>query len=263
MSADRAPATPSERMATLARELGRRDRDWAILAEGNCSTIAADGIVHVKASGAEMSQATAADFVELPIAELLALIDDPHAGDNEVQAVFDAVAARSGGRRPSVESLLHAVCLDQAGVTVVGHTHPIPVNAILCSSQPTSLTDGALFPDQVVVIGARPLLVPYVDPGLLLAQRVRRLLHYRADDLPRAIYLQNHGMFALGNSNSDVLQITEMAVKVARVLIGTRSIGKAVYLDPAAVSRIDTRPDELLRRVALARSSGSGDASVA
>lgn len=257
--ADGADAAPGGRLAALAGELGRSDREWAILAEGNCSLLTESGDVHVKASGAEMGTATSADFVELPLSELLSLIDDDVAGDDDVRRVFDAVAERSVGRRPSVESLLHAVCLEQPGVTVVGHTHPVPVNAILCSSQPTLLTDGALFPDQIVVLGTSPLLVPYVDPGLRLAQEVRRMLRERTDGVPRVIYLQNHGMFALGSSETEVLQITQMAVKVASVLIGAASVGTPVFLDPAEAARIHTRPDELLRRDALANRPNASD----
>lgn len=247
--------SPAERLAALARELGRPDRDWAILAEGNCSLLTTGNDLHVKASGAEMGTASERDFVNVPLGELLALIDDPKAGDVEVGRVFDAVAARSAGRRPSVEALLHAVCLELPGITVVGHTHPIPVNAILCSSQPTLLTDGALFPDQIVVLGTSPLLVPYVDPGLRLAQVVRRMLHERDSGVPRVMYLQNHGMFALGTSEVDVLQITQMAVKVARVLLGASSVGRPAFMDSAEVDRIDTRPDELLRRATLVRTA--------
>ncbi|MEO7350092.1 MAG: class II aldolase/adducin family protein [Terrimesophilobacter sp.] len=248
---------PAERLSLLARELGRMDREWAILAEGNCSLLTENLEVHVKASGAEMANATQADFVSVPHAELLALIDDPTAGDDEVREVFDAVQARSAGRRPSVEALLHAVCLDLPGVAVVGHTHPIPVNAILCSSTPDLLTRGALFPDQIVVLGTSPLLVPYVDPGLRLAQEVRRMLRDRETGVPRVIYLQNHGMFALGRHEAEVLQITEMAVKVARVLIGAASIGGPSFMEHAEVARIDTRPDELIRRAVLTQSVGS------
>jgi rhamnose utilization protein RhaD (predicted bifunctional aldolase and dehydrogenase) len=254
LTSKEATAVRLQALTILARELGRGDREWAILAEGNCSSLSADGVVSVKASGVEMARAEDIDFVDVPLADLLALIDNPRAGDDEVRTLFDAVAERFAGRRPSVEALLHAVCLDQPGVTVVGHTHPIPVNAIVCSSRPTLLTDGALFPDQIVTLGTRPLLVPYIDPGLRLAQEVRRILRERADDVPRAIYLQNHGMFALGGSNAEVLQITEMAVKVARVLIGATSVGEPVYMAAAEVARIDTRPDELLRRAALAKS---------
>lgn len=248
---------PAAQLSALARELGRTDREWAILAEGNCSLLTEDNDLHVKVSGTEMSTATSESFVDVPLAELLELIDDPKAGDDDVRGVFDAVAARSGGRRPSVEALLHAVCVEQPGVTVVGHTHPVPVNAILCSTRPTLLTEGALFPDQIVVLGTSPLLVPYVDPGLRIAQEVRRLLRDRETGVPRVIYLQNHGMFALGSSETEVVHITQMAVKVASILLGASSIGEPVFMDPAEVSRIDTRPDELLRRAALRAGTGS------
>ena len=245
--------TPSTELATLARELGDRNRDWAILAEGNCSLLTTEGIVCVKASGVEMSHATKEDFVDVALSDLLSIIDDPRSGDDDVSALFDEVAARSNGRRPSVESLLHAVCLAQPSVTVAAHTHPVPVNAILCSSEPTLLSAGSLFPDQIVVLGTNPMLVPYVDPGLRLAQHVRSLLNERNDDTPRAIYLQNHGMFALGTSIQEVVQITQMAVKVAQILIGASTIGRPAYMPAAEVARIDTRPDELLRRAALAK----------
>ena len=65
-----------------------------------------------------------------------------------------------------------------AARTVVGHTHPVPVLALLCSPHAEALATHLLFPDQIVVLGRRPLFVPYVDPGLALARRVR-------DDLAR------------------------------------------------------------------------------
>ncbi len=243
-----APTGPHHEMAQLARELGRSDRGWAVLAEGNCSTLLPGGEAFlVKASGSWMSVADESDFVEVSLAELHALIDDPSSGDAEVGACFTAAAtAHPRGKRPSVESLLHAVCLALPGVTTVGHTHPTAVNSLLCSSRASSLIDGALIPDQIVVLGTDPLLVPYVDPGVELARVVKRMLAERS--VPRVIYLQNHGMFALGASAAEVVQITEMAEKIARVLVGAWSAGEPVFMAPEEVARIDTRPDELLRR---------------
>jgi len=106
------------------------------------------------------------------------------------------------------------------------------------------------------VLGLAPLLVPYVDPGLQLAREVRRMLRERDAGVPRVIYLQNHGMFALGKSEAEVLQITEMAVKVAGVLLGAAQIGGVEYMDSAEAIRIDTRPDELMRRAVLEKSMG-------
>ena len=45
-----------------------------------------------------------------------------------------------------------------------------------------------------------------------------------------------------------------MAVKVAKVILGSLPASGPTYMDPVEVARIDTRPDELLRRQALAES---------
>lgn len=244
----------AESITALSRELGRADRDWALLAEGNTSVAVGNGLMLVKASGASMGTAQREDFVLAEIEAILELVDTAVGGDAEVSALFDAIAARSGGKRPSVEAILHAVCLDVPGINAVGHTHPTPVNSLLCSADAELLVAGSLFPDQIVVLGVNPLLMPYIDPGLRLARAARTSLreHIAATGLPpRVIYLRNHGMFALGSSEVEVLQITEMAVKVARVILGSLAAGGPVFLDAADVARIDTRPDELLRRAAL------------
>jgi rhamnose utilization protein RhaD (predicted bifunctional aldolase and dehydrogenase) len=243
VSADR------QRIVELSRTLGDPARELAILAEGNTSLrIGADRML-VKASGASLGAVTAEDFVEVQPSALLELMDDPVNGDAEVAEAFAAIEARCG-RRPSVEAMLHAVCLSLGGAEAVGHTHPIPVLALLSSVHAEALARDLLFPDQIVVLGARPLYVPYADPGLELARRVRAELAAHGET--RVIYLGNHGLFALGSSPEHVLQITDMAVKAARVLAGALAAGGAHPLPPEAVARIDTRPDEHYRRLALA-----------
>lgn len=257
--------TELEQFVAFTRELGRPDRAWAILAEGNTSLLLHGDdtpAMLVKASGTSMAVATADDAVRLTLGPVLDLVDAAAGGDAEVAALFDAAALAGNGRRPSVEAILHAVCLDLPGVVAVGHTHPVPVNALLCSPSADALTRGSLFPDQIVVLGTDPLLVPYVDPGLELARTVRRLLRERlavTGRVPKVVYLRNHGMFALGASPSEVLRITEMAVKVAQVLLGALAAGGPVYLSDDDVARIDTRPDELLRRSALAARRSTTD----
>jgi rhamnose utilization protein RhaD (predicted bifunctional aldolase and dehydrogenase) len=241
--------TDLERIVALSLTLGEPGRDLAILAEGNTSLRTGPDTMLVKASGASLGAVGPADFVEVPIAALTGLLDDPAADDRTVAAAFAEVEARLG-RRPSVEAMLHAVCLSLGGASAVGHTHPVPVLALLCSPHAEKLATHQLFPDQIVVLGARPLYVPYVDPGLALARRVRDAL--AAHGPARAIYLGNHGLFALGASPEHVLQITDMAVKAARVLAGALAAGGVQPLAAADVDRIDTRPDEHYRRLALA-----------
>lgn len=240
-------------IVALSRALG--DPELAILGEGNTSLRSDEDTMLVKASGASLGTVTAADFVELETAPLLALLDDPAVGDAAVAEAFAAVEARSG-RRPSVEAMLHAVCLERGGAQVVGHTHPVPVLALLCSPHAEALATHLLFPDQIVVLGRHPLFVPYVDPGLALARRVRDELDAhvaRHGEPPQAIYLGNHGLFALGRTPEHVLQITAMAVKASRVLAGALAVGGATPLTDADADRIDTRMDEHYRRERLER----------
>jgi len=101
--------------------------------------------------------------------------------------------------------------------------------------------------------------VTYVDPGLALARRVRDDLEAhvaRHGEPPKAIYLGNHGLFALGRSVEHVLQITAMAVKASQVLAGALAAGGATPLSDADADRIDTRLDEHYRR---GRLEGAGD----
>lgn len=238
----------------LSREIAHPQNDYVILGEGNTSIRVDDGRMLVKASGSTMATATAADFVSVSIDELLGIIADPAADETDVDRVYTGAEETHHGRRPSVEALLHAVCLEVAGVNVVGHTHPVAVNAILCSENASLLGKGSLFPDQIVVLGTAPLLIEYVDPGLALARVVREGLAAYIDEhgeAPKVIYLQNHGMFALGQSAAEVLRITAMAVKSARIMLGSGGFGGVRFMPPTEVTRIHTRPDELYRRVRL------------
>jgi hypothetical protein len=55
-------------------------------------------------------------------------------------------------------------------------------------------------------------------------------------------------MIALGKSAADVENITAMAVKAARVLLGTYALGGPHFLTPEHADRIHTRQDEHYRK---------------
>ena len=238
----------------LSRTLGEPWRRLAILAEGNTSQRIAEDQLAVKATGRSLANASAEDFVVVSLRRLSDIVDDPHAADADVARYFDEVEIEQG-MRPSVEALLHVVCVVDAGATTVAHTHPESVNALLCSDRAEVLAGPPIFPDQVVVIGRRGLLVPYADPGVVLAREVgvRLAEHAREWGTPRVIYLQNHGLVVLGSSAVQALQLTEMADKVSRVLAATLALGSVVPMTDESVERIDTRDDEQIRRAALAR----------
>lgn len=249
----------SDEIVRLCRTLGEPGRDLVILAEGNVSGRATPETMFVKASGASMATASRKDLVEVRLAPLLALLNDDTADDETVAQVLTESLVDSKDKRPSVEALLHAVCQEYGQTPVVAHTHPVSVNALLCSDQATELVSGTLFPDQVVVLGKHQLLIPYTDPGLQLARRARRELQHHIAAFggpPKALYLVNHGMFALGQSAAEALNITEMAVKCARIIGGALAVGNTTHLSEPDAERIDSRPDEHLRREELLSPGG-------
>lgn len=248
-------------LVRLSRSLGDPAADLAILGEGNTSAALADGTFLVKASGTSLNTVDEDDLVRLEHAAVLDLIDDPRLADHDVAGLSARMrsalvgGSAGGAARPSIETMLHALSLELPGVSVVGHTHPTAVNTLLCSDRAAELVAGSLFPDQVVVCGANALLVPYAEPGLPLARAVRDGLRSHMETHgtpPRLVYLGNHGIVALGASTEQVLAITSMSVKAARVLAGALAVGKPRYLDPATVHRLENRPDEKHRQTLIA-----------
>jgi rhamnose utilization protein RhaD (predicted bifunctional aldolase and dehydrogenase) len=284
-------------LVALSHQLGDPVADLVVLGEGNTSAALGDGTFLVKASGTRLGGVTEDDLVRLDLAAVLALIDDPQLDEHDqpgLAARLRAAARPSGpdgdgvngesadpdaafgsgagpggagpaGKPASIETMLHALALDLPDTHVVGHTHPTAVNALLCSDRAADLVAGSLFPDQVVVCGAHALLVPYAEPGLPLARAVRRGLVEHLEEHgtpPRLIHLANHGIVALGENAAQVLAVTTMAVKAARVLSGALAVGAPRYLSPETVARLDNRPDELHRRRVLTSAAAPTEVAV-
>ena len=243
-------------LVAMSLELGRPERDLVILGEGNTSADVGDGTFWVKASGTQLAQATPSSFVRLRLDPVCAIAERTSCTDRDLKVLLDEARVDSGDpRRPSVETVLHALALREMGVRFIAHTHPVAVNAVMCSQAVELAISGRLFPDEIVVCGPAPAYVPYTDPGFELAVAVREAMHIYAEEWgmpPKVILMQNHGLIALGASPQEVDNITSMYVKTCRVLLGTAALGGAHYLTPANVDRIHTRPDELYRRRALA-----------
>jgi rhamnose utilization protein RhaD (predicted bifunctional aldolase and dehydrogenase) len=237
-------------LIALSRHLGEEWREYAIIGEGNTSARADDATFWVKASGSNLRTIDENGFVRMRLDRVLGMLDTAQTDDDVTRGLNESKVDPGVAARPSIETVLHAICLAEGGAQVVGHTHPVAVNIILCSQQAESLLRH-LMPDVVVVCGATPVLVPYADPGLPLAHAVRSALHRNMEEqgeAPKAIYLQNHGLFALGQTTREVENITAMAVKNARILAPTFALGGPNFLSDTDVERINTRLDEILRR---------------
>ena len=246
------------RAHNLALWLGNPERDLVVLAEGNVSQRADDAAstFWLKSSGCSMESMNSDQFVLMDTALTLDLLKSGELHDTEIKHLLhQARDSRSVDLYPSTEAVLHAICLTEGNADAVGHTHPTPWLSILCAEWAEDATAGRLFPDEIVVCGPGSCFVEYHDPGLPLARACRDAIRdYKEKwgDSPKLILLQNHGIFVLGSDAEEVKRVTTMAVKVARVLLGTFAVGGPNFLSNGHVSRIHTRPDESHRKRMLA-----------
>jgi rhamnose utilization protein RhaD (predicted bifunctional aldolase and dehydrogenase) len=244
-----------DQLVVMSNNLGDPANDYVILGEGNTSARADDDTFWIKASGTELRTIGPSGFLRVSFEQVLAMLDGPDLSDEEVKrrlagAKLDAQAKG----HPSVETVLHAICLKLANINFIGHTHPTAINMITCSAAFETAVSGRLFPDEIVLCGLAPVVIPYTDPGLPLAREVyRRINDYldRYGEQPKVILMQNHGFIALASTAQQIEKITAMAVKAARILVGTYALGGPHFMTPAAVERIHTRPDELYRRLVI------------
>jgi rhamnose utilization protein RhaD (predicted bifunctional aldolase and dehydrogenase) len=247
-----AERTSLRHLVAMSRHLGDPALDYAILGEGNTSAQIDGDTFWVKASGAELRIIEASGFVQVRFKPVLDLLEQEGVDDQAVKAALEAARVDPGAKaRPSVETVLHALALKLDGVNFVGHTHPTAVNAVLCSQKVEEAIAGRLFPDEIVYCGPAPIYIPYTDPGVPLARKVRDEIdryvnEYR--ETPKVILMQNHGLIALGKTASEVGNITAMCVKTARVILGAYTLGGPRFMNAEAVARIHTRPDEQYRR---------------
>ena len=239
-------------LVNLSQWLGAPEQDCAILGEGNTSARLSEQTFLVKASGTQLGKINDRGFIEVSFERTLAMLDEPTKSDEAVrQLLVGTKIDPTDDRLPSVETAFHAVFLSLPGVHFVGHTHPTAINAFTCSTGFKKALQHRLFPDEVVVCGPEPLLIPYVDPGIELARVIHDELQefiQRTGHPPKAVYMQNHGFTAIGSTAKQVQAITAMAVKSARILQGTYVFGGPHAMESDDVDRIHNRTDEHYRQ---------------
>ena len=249
------PSPVLEQLIALSRSLGDPARDLAILGEGNTSAKLDECTFLVKASGKELRTADAGSFVAVSIPRAVGALNGDASADADVKRLLEqARVDPADPATPSVETFLHGYLLSLPGVHFIGHTHPVAVNAIMCSRNAREAVSGRLFPDEIVCCGPAVCYIEYTDPGLVLARALRARVERFIDEHnmpPKVILMQNHGFIAVGKSVRDVETITSMYVKTARVLAGTFALGGPQFLTPENVARIHTRPDEEYRQKQL------------
>jgi rhamnose utilization protein RhaD (predicted bifunctional aldolase and dehydrogenase) len=245
-----------KRLVQLSHELGREDRQLAIVGEGNVSADLDDGTFYVKASGNQLSAIDTGGFTRVKMAPIFEALNRPGKTDDEVREILKSARVNPKAKLPSVETFLHAICLKEGGARWVGHTHPVSVLKILCSKLGARPFYCHIFPDEIVVCGRHLAVVPYVDPGIRLAVALRDSLRAFIaiyGIAPKVILMANHGPVVLGQSDRDVLNTMLMLDKWAKILAGNYAMGGPQFLKEIISDRIENRPDEHYRRRAIGR----------
>jgi rhamnose utilization protein RhaD (predicted bifunctional aldolase and dehydrogenase) len=247
----------SEKLTTLLRlshELGNPQHPLAILGEGNTSVRLDARSFLVKASGSNLAALREQEVVECKTDLLLGMLDETGLSDTEVDNQLMASRVDPKARKPSVEALFHAWFLTLADIHYVGHAHAPAVNRILCSPRAREFATKRILPDEIVCCDVASVFVPYTDPGLRLAQEIRKRTeafitkHQRP---PRVVLLENHGIITLGKTAEAVLAAMLMAEKTAVIWLGAAALGGPIFLSSKQVARIAGRPDEAWRRKVL------------
>lgn len=239
-------------LVEMTRTLGQPHLDYCIIGEGNTSYRIDKGTFWIKASGQQMDGISPDGFVSVRFAPILELLDNPPSDPALIQAAMNAAKLdASSNARPSVEVTFHAMLLADCDVNCIAHTHPVAINRIMCSPRAHDFAVKRMFPDEVVLCGPESAFVPYIDPGLPLALKMREAVSDFMDrhgEPPKVILMENHGMTALAQNPIEALKITAMCVKAAHIFAGAYTLGGPVFMSDADVYHIYKRPDEIYRR---------------
>ena len=243
-------------LVKLSNNLGRIVYHLAIIGEGNTSakveTKDVAGSFFIKASGTQLATVTGNDFIEVYFEPIMQLINMENPNAEEINYIFEKAKVDKKHRaNPSVETLLHAICLNLEGINFVGHTHPTAVNRLTCSKSFPENLKGRIYPDEIILLGKESVFIPYTDPGVKLAQKAKKEIEIFLDkhgERPKSIYIQNHGFIALGSTPTEVENITFMADKAAEIRFGALLAGGINTFSEDIVNYISERTDEKYRQ---------------
>ena len=147
------------------------------------SMVDGEEILYVKGSGWDLVSIKAEGFAPVKMATLLEMAKMKNLSDTDMVSGQKAAMIDTAAPNPSVEAILHALI----PFKVADHTHADAVVTISNSKQGKEIIE-MLYPNF--------LIVPYVMPGFILAQKIYEMTEHDFDwDTCEGIILHNHGIF--------------------------------------------------------------------
>lgn len=246
---------PHSKLIALAQFMGDPKNDLCILAEGNVSARKGADSFLVKASGHSMTDIREEGFVEVRYEPLIAALKQPEMSVADVRNTLNGALVHGGATstsQPSTEAFMHAYLLSLDGVEFVAHGHPTPLLSLLSLEGAAEFAERRLFPDEIVCCGPAACFVPYIAPGLPLAIKIRSSVQAFIEKWgmsPKSVWLENHGLIALGSTIQETISICSMSVKSARATLGALQTGQPIrWMTREEVIAICDWPDEHFRQ---------------
>ena len=200
----------------LSRYYGR-DPSIVLAGGGNTSCKKGDRL-YVKASGTSLATITPDGFLEMDRQHLDKLVtaqlsSDTDTREAQYQAALSAARCEpEKAQRPSVEVLLHHI----VPKAYVVHSHATIVNTLTCHTDGEKLA-AEIFGDEIIWL-------PFVDPGFLLGQELKRALDDYAKKTKRAdfkaILMANHGLIVAGDDPESIRTNTDDVLRKIEARLG-------------------------------------------
>jgi len=229
-------------LINLSRKYGS-DPEFVLGGGGNTS-FKQGNKMYVKASGNALGDISREGFVGIDLPALNKIWKTEYPSDpaeREERALKDLMDARlpeDRDKRPSVETLMHGLIPE----TYIAHTHPALINGVTCARKGAE-TVRDLF-------SGRAAWVPLVNPGYVLANKVREVTHTFEEEtgrFPRLIFLQNHGVVAGSRTPEEVEELTDLVVRrVADKIKREPDLNPAEY-DPGKAAEITNIIEEVFQ----------------
>ena len=173
---------------------------------GGNTSVKVDGTMWVKASGTWLKEALEKEIFVPVVVE--PLVEALKAGDIRADKATDFIVQELNAckLRPSIETSVHAIMPQ----SVVAHFHCVNTIAHSVRADARECVAGRM----VQLPHLRWSMVPYLRPGLPLAQGIAQVIH----EAPDVVILRNHGIIVAGDSIDEVAERIETVTRALAIV---------------------------------------------
>ncbi|MEM7382016.1 MAG: class II aldolase/adducin family protein [Bacteroidota bacterium] len=184
---------------------------------GNTSVKYGEDQMLIKASGYLLSEVSEnRGYATVSLSGVLSILEDEQVLNSENKRIKDQTASQKlqgcilqGKDRPSIETYLHALLY-----RYTFHVHSVAVNLFTAHRE---------WEAKMKEIYPRGLCVPYETPGIELALLMKARIKEYVDsykELPKIIFLQNHGLIVSSDELKEIRVLTDEVITKAEEMAG-------------------------------------------